>query len=121
MASLSHNIFGRGLFSLLLVLTTILMVSPMSAYGSTFNTTGAKRLARTRLYSDLESSLILKNKFVPLSLDGPVEVDIFINLYKVGLKNLGHKIFPTPYTSSLWVFLFRARRQEMELVFLVKL
>ncbi|GFR77920.1 neuronal acetylcholine receptor subunit alpha-7 [Elysia marginata] len=63
--------------------------------GSAFQTRGSEREARTRLYSDLEASAILQNKLVPLSPDSPINVQINLNIYKVG-----HDIKVVPMASK---------------------
>ena len=74
----------RAAFLPLLVIITVIMSGRLrSVHGRFQNLTGTQREARARLYSDIESSPVLQNKMFPLSPDGPVEVNIGMNLYKV--------------------------------------
>ena len=74
---------GHVFFSLLLRLLALLVKSSLT-YGDAFNISDPERMARARLYRDLEASPVLQNRLVPLSQNSLVNVRILLNLYKVG-------------------------------------
>ncbi|GFS08415.1 acetylcholine receptor subunit alpha [Elysia marginata] len=74
---------GFCVFSLLASLAVMMKPASGSGTSSTFTPSGEQRMARARLYTDLEASPILQNKLVPLSHDSPIEVQIMLNVYKI--------------------------------------
>ncbi|KAK3794144.1 hypothetical protein RRG08_014087 [Elysia crispata] len=69
-----------ALLPLLLIIKVIMSEMLRSVHGRFQNLTGTQWEARAKLYSDIESSQVLYNKMFPLPRDGPVEVNIGVNL-----------------------------------------